>query len=672
MYSLFSKSLIGIVVLFALSGLSAIDAQDLTPKIAELTKDGINRWCITISRDGSTVAWRENARIKGVDGEYQIIKISATDGSWTKEPLRQTFCFRYNAKNHPSDMTIIQGPRYSTTDEAYSIFQNGDRLKLSDDGSKLVVAMREEVGGKSVNFGFGICDIKSGQWKFVPHNIPPEMRVKDRDPENFDVQDFTISNDASIAVFPISATGATGPFAHSQALMAEDLKTGQAKRLTGFLSINPDTREVLVDRSATVSYENYDAPWIDCNGQCVAFSGKIPRATDRAFYLIKLSDGSGKLLEKQKTDSMIRLLNGGQVVAFPGFASPTQDPCFWFYSTDGKNQPVSVVRRGSELPFWDGQPGVLFHPMDWGREIGVLRSLEKPTWIYRDEQGKRPPRGWAAGNWPQVWSWNVSDTGNAVVRFSEEDKSFPELVFINWNNKCGDASKPNSSSPTENKTSSSTIPIQTPNQLDASPTTTSEAEKHWQSANDLAEKASDKDPKMFEQAIVEAEKAVNLASGSLKYNRTLAILLTRIDNPYTQLMAENILQNVVEVNPKDAEARLSLGSLLARKNFFDSAIREFKEAIKLNPDLLNPRLVSTIATCFVLDSQATAGVQYFKELVKTNPKLDCAKLALAIILKHTKKDQEASSILGEMVKEPDVSAENREAATKFMAQWASK
>jgi TPR repeat protein len=101
----------------------------------------------------------------------------------------------------------------------------------------------------------------------------------------------------------------------------------------------------------------------------------------------------------------------------------------------------------------------------------------------------------------------------------------------------------------------------------------------------------------------------------------------------------------VKLKPDDAKAHLQLGVILMAKQDWRAAASVLKEAIRLNPELTHAHY--SLGSVQYSSGNVKAAIQSYRQALELQPHFPDARYRLALLLKLTKRDQEAAQLMEE-------------------------
>jgi tetratricopeptide (TPR) repeat protein len=109
--------------------------------------------------------------------------------------------------------------------------------------------------------------------------------------------------------------------------------------------------------------------------------------------------------------------------------------------------------------------------------------------------------------------------------------------------------------------------------------------------------------------------------------------------------AKGLSEKVLAANPKDVRARVLLGNAAAGLRDLDSAIREFEEAIRLDPE--QSGIYTGLASLKASSGDPAAAERIFKQAIDADPKSANARLGLAHFYWSSDRVKEAEQVIKE-------------------------
>jgi len=195
--------------------------------------------------------------------------------------------------------------------------------------------------------------------------------------------------------------------------------------------------------------------------------------------------------------------------------------------------------------------------------------------------------------------------------------------------------------------------------------------RHAVRLSELAKKKATLDP--YYMALLYARSATELMPDNSDYWFLLGHLYWQMKgNMWALLMAEDALKKAVELNPGDDKIRLLLGQTLFYQDSFATALEQFETVVRRNEKTIVPEVINMMYRAYLLDYQADLGIDFFQNLLKSQPDADCARLALAILLHKQEQKSDAEKELQKIINRPDVPPEDRDRALKLINQWQGK
>ncbi len=389
----------------------AAPASSPTVSVNRITNSGTLKWGIQISRDGSRVAWIEEAPIPEQPGyNYTIVKAAATDGSWVKEILRQ-------GVSRPA--TSVRGPRYRADDLNYQVTLGAQKIRFSADGSTMVLQMLENYSG-GYDEGFGIVDVASGSIRFIPLKVPSGMGVPAGNyTVNLDRMGWDLTGDGTKLVYTIEATG-EGDYSGAEAVVVYDIASGQASRLAGYTAKDPNTRVV------SVAGHPYAIGRSIVDGAYAAFVAYRIPDVGSAYYTVPLGGGTPALMAPELIGCNYQLVDSGKYF----FAREGYNSAAFFPSAGGEKIEFQDPDGWFDNAFWDDQPGILLHPV-WAtgvQEVSLSRRDGITVLLKPGEKGL-----------PASWNFGVpSINSDSDYRFGSSDGRKLLLSLVSPDGKAQD------------------------------------------------------------------------------------------------------------------------------------------------------------------------------------------------------------------------------------------
>jgi tetratricopeptide (TPR) repeat protein len=139
--------------------------------------------------------------------------------------------------------------------------------------------------------------------------------------------------------------------------------------------------------------------------------------------------------------------------------------------------------------------------------------------------------------------------------------------------------------------------------------------------------------------------------------------------PLADRLTLEAAQEALALAPNDNRIRLFLGQAQFRQGLLDAALGNFEQAITREPKLLVPSLVGMMTLAYIQDMQTARGRDFLTKLLTEQPEADCARLALAILLHHDGKEEEAAAEARRVADSPRASPENRAYARELPVLW---
>lgn len=184
----------------------------------------------------------------------------------------------------------------------------------------------------------------------------------------------------------------------------------------------------------------------------------------------------------------------------------------------------------------------------------------------------------------------------------------------------------------------------------------------------LSEKNKDKNS--LAHAVMYAESTTKLRPDSAKHWRLLGILYERMkNNQLAQVMAVEALKKAVKLNPMDFGSRLLLGYKYFSQERYSLALDQYEEVVNMDSLMIQPSIIASMCIAYIMDFQNNRGINFFKKTLDKNPDADSVRLAMAILLKQTKRINEAETELQKIIKSSRSSTFNRQYSKKLMQEW---
>lgn len=331
-----------------------------------LTSDGMTKYGAVISADGSTAAYT-------VEVESRVYALMAVSTAGFAEPRE---LLRFQWRGHHIG---VQGPNYAAADRSYKLYPDSRRvLALTADGRKVALRLVEETSG-GVHQHFGLIDTTTGALTVVPLALPPSMGTVATpaigrtttygvEPTGIgsEMLDWDISGDGRTFVWVAQAKARNGT---AYALIAQDVATGQARRLGGYTSYTTDQ----------VSHADppggYSQPTISPYGTKVVF--RVFHGGRYATWVADYAPGgpAPRQLADRQVSGWPQITGQGEYgVIFEQFATTA------VFRPAAGGEPVEVrVNSGTRvMPFYDGRAGLIEYasPSDCSRlrkEVRVVR-----------------------------------------------------------------------------------------------------------------------------------------------------------------------------------------------------------------------------------------------------------------------------------------------------------
>ncbi len=589
-------------------------------RVQRITNDKTIKMHVQISADGSTVAWNETASIPNVPGEeFSVVKAAATDGSWTREIYRSPKGARYTDPKFTAGGNKLHGPHATPGDDNnYCIYNDDPQLRLSADGSVLVMNMREIYPGGWC-YGYGVADLKKNTLKYVPLVIPEGMGFHGTDHDNVQFCNngatFGVSGDGRFIVYPFTCWGA-GDYYNAFALAALDLESGKARRLMGYVSFGGDNA-VKVDPQSPCFMSGSR---MDIMGNTVAVIGKFLGGEESCF-VTSLDKGEIKLLTK--SDAWPRVVGEGRV------ALPSNGQ--WHLYDRGGGEPLHFACPVNGLwswPFWDGAAGAVTRPF-FARDTQELTLVRgdggKKVILRPGEQGLAPD--WKMGSWSLGDHNHLTPDGSAMVleMISPDLKQMDLfLVTLKEKSKPAVAKEPGSTTkePSAAKGSLEAFPEEQAAMDALARSETAENRRNlarirYCRAVQLAEYGwRENKAEAVELAISYVESATRLAPEKAEYWFFLGRACWDVpENRKALLLAEDALKCAIKLKPDYVTARLLLGRIFMRQERYDRALTEFETAVSQDLSLAGSPLIDEMAAAYRADSQSERGEKFFRQLL---------------------------------------------------------
>ena len=110
-------------------------------------------------------------------------------------------------------------------------------------------------------------------------------------------------------------------------------------------------------------------------------------------------------------------------------------------------------------------------------------------------------------------------------------------------------------------------------------------------------------------------------------------------NPPAAILDEakvTAFKNIVDKEPKNAEARIQLANLYYDAEKYDDAIKWYEEALKLSPRDIN--VITDLGVCYYNTSQPDKALQTFDRSLKIDPKHTKTLLNVGLVKAFAKQD----------------------------------
>jgi len=181
------------------------------------------------------------------------------------------------------------------------------------------------------------------------------------------------------------------------------------------------------------------------------------------------------------------------------------------------------------------------------------------------------------------------------------------------------------------------------------------------------------DDNMLRLALNYALSATELAPEEPLYWFLLAqIYAENTGNPLADRLADEAAQAALKRSPDDSRIRLFRGQLKFRQEADAAALDEFERVIQTDPKFIAPPLIAMMTTAYLRDADTQRGVDFLTKLLAAQPEADCARLALAILLHESGKDDAARAELRKVSESSKATAENRAYAQRLPELWGKE
>ena len=216
------------------------------PQAVRLTNNGVEKPCIVVSGDGSQIAWIEQYEKPAPENTVYIIKAASSDGAEVKE-LMVLPGGNSNLKAEipgASDKTVLQGPNYNESDLNYRVIGVFPKLRLSQDGNRLVISLVEIYQTILKNTFFVVFDLEKQTHQVLSVPIPSEMGsiVGNQITSTLDPTYWDLSTSGDEIIYVLDAVNRRG-----SAVLVWDLQKNESHRVLGYQKAYFDNGSLVVD-----------------------------------------------------------------------------------------------------------------------------------------------------------------------------------------------------------------------------------------------------------------------------------------------------------------------------------------------------------------------------------------------------------------------------------------
>jgi len=174
------------------------------------------------------------------------------------------------------------------------------------------------------------------------------------------------------------------------------------------------------------------------------------------------------------------------------------------------------------------------------------------------------------------------------------------------------------------------------------------------------------DSESLKNAIAKAHFATQQNPNDPKAWMVYGKILAMVNNSMeVTMMMEGVFNKVIELEPKNFEARRYLADSLYNFDLFDAAIKEL-EMIMTAGQYLDAKSIILLNICYVRDEQSKRGIKFFKSLAEKHPENDGIKIQLAVLAHHIGDKRLAMSELRKIVNRPGPTTNIKILAGKLM------
>lgn len=106
-------------------------------------------------------------------------------------------------------------------------------------------------------------------------------------------------------------------------------------------------------------------------------------------------------------------------------------------------------------------------------------------------------------------------------------------------------------------------------------------------------------------------------------------------------------KKIVEIDPENLDACVSLGGLFAQEKDFGKASEYFRKAVEINPERID--LYDTIASMLLQKGSKDMAIDMYRDAIESNPRAEKLYISLAALLENDSKTTEAVSIMQQAV-----------------------
>lgn len=106
-------------------------------------------------------------------------------------------------------------------------------------------------------------------------------------------------------------------------------------------------------------------------------------------------------------------------------------------------------------------------------------------------------------------------------------------------------------------------------------------------------------------------------------------------------------KKIVETDPENLDACVSLGGLYAQEKDFAQASEYFRKAVEINPERID--LYDTIASMLLQKGSKDAAIDMYRQAIESNPRAEKLYISLAALLENDSKTTEAVTVMKQAV-----------------------